>query len=60
MNNFVPYLSLLILLSYDGIVWFYSTDQKFGGKFAPEGKGCSRCKYPVYAAEQMISKEKVG
>ncbi|XP_054261366.1 muscle LIM protein Mlp84B isoform X2 [Macrosteles quadrilineatus] len=35
------------------------TDQKFGGKFAPEGKGCSRCKYPVYAAEQMISKEKI-
>ena len=31
-----------------------------GSTKAPEGEGCPRCGFAVYAAEQMISKGKVN
>lgn len=31
----------------------------FGGPKAAKGTGCLRCGFPVYAAEQMISKDRV-
>lgn len=39
---------------------FYSPDGRaFGGPKAAKGSGCLRCGFPVYAAEQMISKDRV-
>ncbi|XP_018897504.1 muscle LIM protein Mlp84B isoform X2 [Bemisia tabaci] len=37
----------------------YSEPRPSHGPKAPEGKGCSRCGYEVYAAEQMISKKSI-
>ncbi|XP_046666177.1 LOW QUALITY PROTEIN: muscle LIM protein Mlp84B-like [Homalodisca vitripennis] len=37
----------------------YPDGKPFGGSKASDGKGCSRCGFPVYAAEQMISKNRI-
>lgn len=42
---------------FDDLMWFNSAE-KLGLK-AEDGKGCPRCNYCVYAAEQMISKNRV-
>lgn len=39
---------------------FYSNDSNPNlGVKAPQGQGCPRCGYPVYAAEQMNSKNRI-
>lgn len=43
-----------------GRIVFFSIDAKPQvGQKRSDGHGCARCGYPVYAAEQMISKNRV-
>ncbi|XP_046395058.1 muscle LIM protein Mlp84B-like isoform X2 [Ischnura elegans] len=47
------------LVSTTGEAPVLCSDQSMGSIKAPEGKGCPRCGFAVFAAEQMISKGKI-
>lgn len=48
------------IVMFNQIAFVYSPDGRaFTGPKAAAGTGCLRCGFPVYAAEQMISKDRI-
>lgn len=55
-KNFIEIIIMFVIFFF----LLFSIDSKPNlGTKSTDGHGCSRCGYPVYAAEQMISKDRL-